>query len=302
MRIGYSSLVAPQWDLQTLITKAAEYGYEGLELRGIKGQLDLPTIPELAGKPEFVREVLQEKGIELICLGSSVTFDSKNKKKLAEQKGILKDYIELAASVGCPNVRIYAGEIQPGFGPIPLDHQRALQARVAEALVEMAPIAARHGVNILIENGGDLSDSGAMWFLVDATGYPSVKCCWNQSLGVPVGEYPTTSIPRLGRKIGMVHICDANYADNGLLQNYCLPGEGETQVDRQVDLLKGLAYSGYLTFEWPKLWDASLPEPDVVLPQIAAYLKEQIAAKQNILSAYKGDKNPTKFESMEATS
>lgn len=303
MKIGFSSLTAPQWDLQTLISKAGEMGYDGLELRGIKGQLELTTIPELAGKPEYVREQLAENKVELICLGSSVTFDTKNKKTLAEQKGILTEYIELAASLGCPNVRIYAGEIQPGFGPIPLDNLRALQARVAEALVEMAPVAAKHGVTILIENGGDLADSAAMWFLVDATGYPSVQCCWNQCLAVPASELPTTSIPRLGRKIGMVHICDAHFAENsGLLQGYCLPGEGETQVDRQVELLKGLAYRGYLTFEWPRLWDSSLPEPDDVLPKVISYLKEQLDAKQNILSAYKGDKNPTRFESLESAS
>ena len=69
-----------------------------------------------------------------------------------------------------------------------------------------------------------------------------------------------------------------------------------------MELLKGLAYRGYLTFEWPRLWDSSLPEPDDVLPKVISYLKEQLDAKQNILSAYKGDKNPTRFESLESAS
>ncbi|MHC5111159.1 MAG: sugar phosphate isomerase/epimerase family protein [Planctomycetota bacterium] len=293
MKIGFSSLVAPNWDLQTLIQKANEYGYDGIELRGIKGQLDLTVLPELAGKPDYVRGIFAENNLELVCLGTSVTLDSKNKRQLADQKGVLKEYIELASRLGCKNVKIFAGEVQR------FDNRRALQGRVATALHDLAPLAARHDVTILVENGGDMADSTAMWFLVDAAEYPSIQCCWNQCHAIPVDERATTSIPRLGRKIGLVHICDGLFSDQGLLSEFKVPGQGDAEVARQIDLLKGLVYQGFLMFEWPKLWDASLPDADAVLPGIASFLREQIAAKQNILSAYKGDKKPTPYRNLE---
>ena len=59
--------------------------------------------------------------------------------------------------------------------------------------------------------------------------------------------------------------------------------------------LKGMAYEGYVVFEWPKLWDPSLPEPETILPRASEYLRAQLSAKQAILSAYKGDKRPPRF-------
>jgi len=277
------------WDLPTLITNAASYGYDGIELRGLAGQLDLPMLPQLSAHPEQVNAMCAEHKVELVCLSSSVALDSTDRKTLTRQISELTEYVELADALGCPFVKIFAGEVQKR------DHLRAAQARIAQALIEVAPIASRRGVTILIENGNDLADSAAMWFLVDAAESPAIQVCWNQCHALTVGERPTTSIPRLGTKIGMVHVCDADFDDCGLLVGYKSLGEGNAEVARQVELLKGLAYRGYLMFDWPKLWDASLPHPDVVLPEAARFLREQIDAKQNILSAYKGDKRPTKF-------
>ncbi|MFQ5461354.1 MAG: sugar phosphate isomerase/epimerase family protein [Phycisphaerae bacterium] len=289
MRIGFSSQAAPMWDLPTLITNAASHGYDGIELRGLAGQLDLPMLPQLSAHPEQVKALCTEHKVELVCLSSSVALDSTDRKTLARQIGELTDYVELADALGCPFVKIFAGEVQER------DNLRAAQARIAQALIEVAPIASRRGVTILVENGNDLADSAAMWFLVDAAESPAIQVCWNQCHALTVGERPTTSIPRLGTKIGMVHVCDADFDDCGLLIGYKALGEGNAEVARQVELLKGLAYRGYLMFDWPRLWDASLPHPDAVLPEAARFLREQIDTKQNILSAYKGDKRPTKF-------
>ncbi len=289
MKIGFSSQAAPMWDLQTLFAKAASCGFDGIELRGLGGQLDLPMLPELSAQPEQVKALCAEHKVELVCLSSSVSLDSKDRKTLARQVGDLTDYIELAAALDCPFVKIFAGEVQKR------DHLRGAWARIAQALIHVASVASRHGVTVLVENGGDLPDSAALWFLVDAAESPAIQVCWNQCHALTVGERPTTSLPRLGTKIGMVHVCDADFDDCGLLVGYKSLGEGDAEVARQVELLKGLAYQGYLMFDWPKLWEASLPHPDAVLPGAAQFLREQLDTKQNILSAYKGDKRPTKF-------
>ena len=100
-----------------------------------------------------------------------------------------------------------------------------------------------------------------------------------------------TCIPRLGTKIGLVHVCDADTDEQGVLLDYKPLGEGRVEIARQIELLKGIIYDGYLMFEWPKMWAPSLAEPDLILPQVATYLRERLAEKQPVLSAYKGDKN-----------
>ncbi len=112
MKIGFSSLVAPGWNLSTLVTKAAEFGFDGIELRGLRGELHLPMIPELTSDPKGVRKLLADQKIELVCLGSSVTLDSKSRTVVNRMKEELTEFIELAAQLGCPYVRMFTGEVQ----------------------------------------------------------------------------------------------------------------------------------------------------------------------------------------------
>ena len=288
MKVGFSTLACPEWDLEKIVTQGSALGYDGVEIRGLRGELDLPLVPEIAGQPERTRALFAEHKLELLCLGCSATLDAKGRADLAKQRASLIEHIELAGALGCPFVRILAGEVQRW------DHERAVTSRVASALVEMVPVASRHGVTILIENGGDLRGSEALWFIVDAVSHPSVRACWSQFHGAAIGERPTISIPRLGQKMEMVHLCDGVF-ENGMLADYAALGEGTTEIDRQIQFLRGIAFNGYLVFEWPKLWVHSLGEPDDVLPAALEYIRSQLAIEQKVLTAYKTDKRPAKF-------
>ena len=294
MKLGFSSMVCPGWDLDTLVTRASELGFDGVELRGLRGELHLPLVPELAGRPERVRDLLSEKNVELVCLGASATLDSKNGRALAAAKGELTEFVELAGRLGCPFVRVYVGEIQR------FDHHRAALARIAEAFISLVPFAVQHNVTLLVENGGDFASSRDLWFIVDAVGHPAVRCCWNQCHGLTIGERGTKSIPRLGNKIGMVHVCDAAFDDQGVLLEYRPLGQGDAEISRQIDLLKGVLFDRYLMFEWPKLWQPTLPSPDAVLPDVVAFLRARLDDKQPVLTAYKNDKNAPKFAARSA--
>ncbi|MEK7732438.1 MAG: sugar phosphate isomerase/epimerase, partial [Planctomycetota bacterium] len=267
MKIGFSSLVCPTWNLETIVANAAKFGYQGIELRGLCGELHLPLVPELACDPEAVRRLFADNHVELVCLGASATLTSKTPRVLAQHKGAVTEFMELASKLGCPYVRIFAGEVDRR------DNQRAALARIAEALISMAPIAARLGVTLLVENGGDFPGSADLWFLIDAVAHPAVGCCWNQCHAMTLGERATNSVPRLGNKIGMVHLCDGKFDEAGALLSYALPGEGDIGVKRQIEILKGLLYDRYLMFEWPKLWVDSLPAPESVLPKVAKFLR-----------------------------
>ena len=114
MKIGFSSMVCPNWDLAAIISKAAEYGYDGIELRGLCGELYLPGIPELAGHPQATRRLFDSHKVELVCLASSATLDSRQPKERAKNRDEISTYIELASSLNCKFVRMFAGEVQRG--------------------------------------------------------------------------------------------------------------------------------------------------------------------------------------------
>lgn len=285
MKIGFSSQVCPGWDLDTIIENASKLGFDGIELRGLRGELNLPLVPELAADPAGVRAGLEEKGVELVCLGASATLGAPRVRDAAKEKATLFDYLELAGTLGCKYVRILVGEARRS------ESHRVALARIAERLRSLAPVAARHRVTLLIENGGDFPGSEDLWFLMDAVGHPAIRCCWNQCTAMTVRERATNSIPRLVNKIALVHICDAIFSEQGLLCEYRSLGDGDVEVARLIELLRGLVYDGYLVFDWPALWIDSLPEPDAVLPSVATFLRQCVSARQGVLSAYKGDKN-----------
>ncbi len=289
IKIGFSSLACPGWDLETIVTNAATMGFDGVELRGIRGELHLPLVPELAGNPDRVRRLFQDKNVELVCLGTSVALDSKDPRELARRKATITEFVELAAKLGCPYVRLFVGEVQRR------DHHRAALSRIAEALASLATFASRFHVTLLVENGGDFLSSEDLWFLIDVVEHPAVRACWNQCHAMGVGERPTISVPRLGKKIGLVHLCDATFDDQGVLLEYKPLGEGQAEVSRQIELLRGIIYDRYLMFEWPKLWVDSLPTPDAALPAAVKFIRQRIEDRQPVLSAYKGDKHAPKM-------
>lgn len=287
---GFSSLTCPGWGVQTIISQAVALGASGVELRGLRGELHLPLIPEIAGKPDRTRGLFEDAKVELVCLATSATLASKKRQVLADEKAKIVEYIELAGRLGCPYVRLFAGEVQKG-----LDNYHACLSRVAARLIEFVPVATKNQVTLLVENGGDFPGSEALWFLVDAVGHPAVRCCWNQCYGLTNMERATLSLPRLGQKLGLVHMADADVDENGVLLGYRPLGQGKAEVARQVEILRGLAYNGYFMCEWPKMWDDSLPEPETALPQALQFLRERLAEQQPVLTAYKGDKNAPKF-------
>ncbi len=291
MKIGFSTLACPGWDLKTIIAKAAEYGYSGVEIRGLGGKLDLSGLPELAANPESTRHMFAAAEVDLVCLSTSLTFDSKDKKTVARNREELCAYIDLASRLGCPFVRMFPGEKQRG------DTRESALARIGMELAKIAPYAGEKRVTVLVQNAGDFANSADLWYLCDYVSHPGVKACWNLATAMLQLDRPTVALPRLGHKIGMVHVCDAEFDEHGFMRGgYRMLGEGTTEVARAIELLRGLAYSGYLIFEWPRLWDATLADADSVLPQAAAYLNERLAEKQAILTAYKGDKKKPIFK------
>jgi hypothetical protein len=62
-----------------------------------------------------------------------------------------------------------------------------------------------------------------------------------------------------------------------------------------IELLKGVAYDGWICVEWPRLWQPSLAAPEKVLPAYSKFVTEILDRKAVVLSAYKGDKNAPKF-------
>jgi sugar phosphate isomerase/epimerase len=272
-------------------------GYDGVTLRGLQGELHLPACPSLAGHPREVARRFADAGVELVCLETGNCFHWKDRKKQTEQKAQAREFIELAGALGCPFVRVYGDEI-PRY-----EQRESTLVRVADALSDLAPMAASHNVTILLENHGDFAGSRDVWFILDRVSHPAVAGCWHPCHAKAVGEKHTLAIPRLGTKIALVLVVDAKFTEAGALDAYTVSGDGDVDYPRFFDILRGIAYQGYLVFHWPKLWNLALAEPDVAFPAALVKLRAMLDALDEVkeLSAYKGDKNAPKYPSTHRT-
>lgn len=293
MKIGFSSLGCPDWDLATILEKASGFGYEAVELRGLQGEMHLPATPALAQNPERVAARFREANVDLACLATGNCFHWKDAKKVADHKGQVREFIELAGGLGCPFVRVFGDEI-PRY-----QRREEVLMRIVEALSDLAPVAAAHRTTIVLENHGDFANSRDIWFILDAVDHPAVQCCWHPCHAKAAGESATLSVPRLGRKIALTHLVDGKFTDETVLQAYALPGAGDVDLELYLDLLRGIAYSGYLIFEWPKLWIPALAEPDQAFPAALANIRSMLdkLTSVKVLTAYKNDKNAPTYAS-----
>lgn len=294
MKLGFSSIACPRWDLPTIVAKAKEFGYSGVELRGLLGQMHLPLCPDLTRDPTSVKQYLAAEGVELVCLSSSAAFHYRDAHQVADNKAEAREYIELAGKLGCPYVRVFGAEV-PKTRFFGYESRDKVLVRIAEALRDLAPIALQHRVTLLIENSGDFVDSQAIWYLVEAANTPAVRACWAPFAAMTRNEIPSISIKRLASKIALLHLCDGKFDGLGGVESIEPPGKGSLNVPLLIELLRGIAFDGHVVIDWPKLWNPDLADADRVLPDAQKFLKPLLDSKPVELTAYKNDRNAPKF-------
>ena len=60
MKIGFTTLGCPDWDLDTICAKGSEYGFDGIDLRGYLDTLDVTLLPEFTADAADTKRKLAE--------------------------------------------------------------------------------------------------------------------------------------------------------------------------------------------------------------------------------------------------
>src|ERR1041384_8853135 len=106
MKLAFSTLGCPDWDLAEVIAGARKYRFDGIELRALSGSLDLPGRHEFAAEQiATTREYLKREGIEVCCVDTSCTFHSVDASERADQVNMALVHAELAQKLGAPLIR-----------------------------------------------------------------------------------------------------------------------------------------------------------------------------------------------------
>ena len=271
--LGFSTLGTPTWEWLQVLDFAAAHGYAAVELRGLGDQMDLTKRPEFA--PERIAESkrqLADRGLSVVCLGSSATMHEMDAAKRAAQLDEGRRFVDLAAALGAPYVRVFGDRYVAG---VPREQ---MLAHVARGLRELGDYAGPKGVTVVIESHGDFTDSAALGELLERADSPAVALLWDaHHTYAASNEAPEDTVRRLGRWIRHTHLKDSVPNGRGG-RRYVLTGAGDVPIRRQVEALAGAGYRGYYSFEWEKRWHPEIEEPEVALAQYAevagGYLRE----------------------------
>lgn len=256
-RIAFSTLAFPDATLAAAVSAGRRWGYSGVELRLIDGELIDPAMP--AADRAQVRRTLAAAGLPVVAVDSSI-------RLTGDDPGPdLHRFLQLASDFQAPLVRVFGGDLDPP--PARQDRFRA----AARVLEEAMPLAARLGVAIGVETHDAFSASSAvaeLLALLSADGVPSdlVGAVWDSHHPHRMGETPAEVYANLGPRVLLAQVKDARRTPNGDWQLVLL-GAGEVPVREMLGLLAAGGYPHWISVEWEKRWHPEIEDPEVALPQ-----------------------------------
>jgi sugar phosphate isomerase/epimerase len=271
--IGFSTLGCPAWKWSQVLDSAKQYGFAGVELRGIEGNMDLPACPEFS--PSRIEQSMRDvadRGLHISSVDSSSSMHESDPQKRKQQLDDARRFIDLASKLGVPYIRVFGNQIE--------GTPEETIARVASALRELGDYAGRKNVTVLLESHGDFTHSPMLREIFEKADSPHVALLWDANhTYIQGGENPDYTVKQLGKYIRHTHLKDS--VGTGNETHYVLTGQGDVPVKRQVQLLVDIGYKGYYSYEWEKAWHPDLQDPEIAFPDYArvmtGYLKDAYA-------------------------
>ncbi len=259
MKVCFSTLGCPEWSFPEIVSTASDLGYNGIEIRGILGELYAPEMePFSAAHIEETKQRLKRLSLEIPCLASSCNLNDDADVDKA------KAYVDTASAIGTPYIRLL-GDLSPApSGDISLKV-------IASNLEEIAIYAKDKNVMPLIETNGFFAKTKALGAMFKSFDHPNVGILYD--IHHPYrffGEEPAYTIDNLGPFIKHVHIKDS--VMEGKKVRYKMVGEGDLPVAKTIRLLENAGYKGHYSLEWVKRWDLSLEEPGIAFAQYKEFM------------------------------
>ena len=255
MKCGLSmySLLAPvregQLDLYGFLDYAARRGFDGVEL------LDMFWRDESAEVPEAKRRC-EALGLDLPVYSISTNFLQPEESAREAELASLKHGVDLAAQLGAPLLRVFSGDLPPGY-----TFERGF-SRVVDSLAEGAAYAAGQQITLVLENHGLVAGrSEQVRAIIEAVESAALRCNLDTGNFLLVGEDPVEAAGNLADLVALVHLKDLDLAPpeqtdhvhvglDGQRYTGVIVGEGLVDFGAIAEILAQRGYGGWLSLEY----------------------------------------------------
>jgi len=258
--LSFSTLGCPDWSFETIVNFATNNHYNGIEIRGIKRELDLSKCPEFNSKENIQAslKLAQSKGLKFVDLGSSAEMHHSDETEKQKNLDAAKRFIDLAEQLNCPYVRVFPNDF-------PQDRERnATMEVIAKNLSVLGDYAKATNVTVLMETHGEVVHADDVKKIMQSAQSPHVGLVWDiVNMWSVTKEPPSVVYEKLKNYIHHTHIKDLKIIDGK--EHYVLLGKGESPIFEAIDILAKNNYKGYYSFEWEKMWHPEIEDPEVAL-------------------------------------
>lgn len=255
MKFSVFTVITAELNLEELLAKLKQFGYEGIELRvhtnsendpdfwtKNKSTLKLDTIIEDA---EGIKKLCSKYGIEICGLSTYL--------KLNQVKEI-EDVLKAAVLMGCPRIRVW----QPAYKGD--TNYNELYNETVKNLKVLEPLVKKYNVKINIEtHHGTIAPSASLAHKI-VSNFDSryIGVIYDAGNMIHEGyEKHKMGLELLGDYLDHVHIKNANWTLNETKEDGCnlwkcewsTLRKGQVCFQEQIASLKSINYDGYLSFE-----------------------------------------------------
>src|SRR5258708_25900921 len=264
MKFTLNTLGAPSWSLEETARNARAYGYAGVDLRRLDGEVI--SLESVRATRDRIRALFPKDELPVAVLATSVRLATADPVVRQTTLHEARAWIELAAELEVPVIRYFAARNRPE-----LDLERSIQA-VGEMLALLADDAAAAGVQVGVETHDEFASAATVAEALVLAPGDSVGAIWDIYHTARMGETPAHALAALGERVINVHLKDGRRTADGW--QLLMLGEGEIPVREALRLLRAQGYDDFISVEWEKKWHPELAEPEVAYPRHIALLRE----------------------------
>jgi sugar phosphate isomerase/epimerase len=269
MKLSFTTLGCPNWDLDTIISKAVEYGYQGVDFRGYLNELDIYKLDEFTKEIEVTKEKFQKAGLVIPCFSSSIKLFTNKDEELEHSLQELDQYGRLCTIFNTPYIRVFGGQIGD------TSRKEAIQ-KVLNNLRRLLKVAEKYNVTLLLETHDDWTNTEYVAEVYNQVNSNHFKVLWD--IHHPyrtIQEDPEYTMKNIEDSIAYTHWKDSYLTDQtekGF--QLCILGEGDVPLEKIYKLLLKNNYDGYYTLEWEKKWWPDIEEPELAFKAYSKFMRE----------------------------
>jgi sugar phosphate isomerase/epimerase len=268
--IAFSTLGCPAWDFPKILDFASQTGFAAVELRGLMGNMDLPSNPVFA--PDRIKEtvgLIKSHNLRIACVSSSTEVGEPDAEKRTKGIADARRFVDLASTLNAPYVRVF-GKSSDSAKPVNPDAE--LKKRVSAGLHELGEYGATKNVTVLIESHDDFTSGAVLKEVLSGADSKHVGLLWDAfHTFATSNEPPEVTLKAVRPWIHHTHLKDA--VGEGPDRKYVLTGRGNIPVRKQVELLRASGYEGFYCFEWEKVWHPELEDPEIAIADYARVVR-----------------------------